>query len=108
MLTTVTGSNLLEVNDMDKLRAELDKHVDRSTDRPESAVRELAEIWDETAERGEFLFNDSGSLSGIGATQDTAGPARKPAVDSAILTDEQPPLIGLQRIGRERSTFLPM
>ena len=110
MLTTVTGSNLLEVNDMDKLRAELDKHVDRSTDRPESAVRELAEIWDETAERGEFLFNDSRSLSGIRHPRPRycrpgAGNLRS---TRPFLTDEQPPLIGLQRIGRERSTFLPM
>ena len=65
MLTTVTGSNLLDVKDMDKLRAELDQHVDRATDNPETAVRELALIWDEIADRGEFLFNDSRSLSGL-------------------------------------------
>jgi len=65
MLITVTGSNLLDVKDMDKLRAELDQHVARATARPETAVRELADIWDEIAVRGEFLFNDSRSLSGI-------------------------------------------
>jgi hypothetical protein len=64
MLTTVTGSNLLDIKDMDKLRAELDQHVARATDRPETGVRELALIWDQIADRGEFLFNDSRSLSG--------------------------------------------
>ena len=65
MLTTVTGSNLLDVKDMDNLRDELDQHVARATDRPETAIRELADIWDEIADRGEFLFSDSRSLSGI-------------------------------------------
>jgi hypothetical protein len=65
MLITVTGSNLLDIRDMDNLRAELDQHVARATDRPETAVQELADIWDEIADRGEFLFNDSRSVSGI-------------------------------------------
>jgi hypothetical protein len=50
---------------MDNFRAELDQHVARATDRPETAVQELADIWDEVADRGEFLFNDSRSVSGI-------------------------------------------
>jgi hypothetical protein len=65
MLITVIGSNLLDAQAMDKLRAELDGHVHRATGRPETAVRELALIWDHVADRGEFLFNDSRSLSGI-------------------------------------------
>ena len=65
MLITVTGSNLLDIRDMDNLRAELDQHGARATDRPETAVQELADIWDEVADRGEFLFNDSRSVSGI-------------------------------------------
>jgi hypothetical protein len=65
MLTTVTGSNLLDVKAMHRLRVELDQHIARASDRPESAVRELADIWDQIADRGEFLLNDSRSLSGI-------------------------------------------
>ena len=64
MLITVTGSNLLDVKDMDRLRAELSQHVDRARDHPETALGELAEIWNEVADRGEFLLRDSRSLSG--------------------------------------------
>jgi hypothetical protein len=85
MLTTVTGSNLLDVHDMDKLRAELDQHFARASDRPETAVRELALIWDEIADRGEFLFNDSRSLSGIRHPRPKLLPPQsaKPTADSA-------------------------
>jgi hypothetical protein len=64
MLRTVTGSNLLDVKEMDQLRAELSQHVGRARDHPETAVGELAEIWNQVADRGEFLLRDSRSLSG--------------------------------------------
>ena len=64
MLLTVTGSNLLDVKDMERLRAELSQHVDRARDHPEAAVGELAAIWNHVADRGEFLLRDSRSLSG--------------------------------------------
>ena len=51
MLITVTGSNLLDVKDMDRLRDELDQHASRATDHPETAIRELGDIWDEIADR---------------------------------------------------------
>jgi hypothetical protein len=84
MLITVTGSNLLDVKDMDKLRFELDEHVGRATDRPETAVRELADLWDEIADRGEFLFNDSRSVSGIRHPRPIVLPPKlaNPPVDS--------------------------
>ena len=65
MLITVTGSNLLDVKDMDRLRVELSQHV-RACVRaqPATALGELAEIWNEVADRGEFLLRDSRSLSG--------------------------------------------
>jgi hypothetical protein len=85
MLITVTGSNLLDVKDMDRLRDELDHHASRATDRPETAVQELAEIWDQIADRGEFLFADSRSLSGIRHPRPTMLPPRagKPPINPA-------------------------
>lgn len=64
MLVTVTSSNLLDVKEMDALRVELTQHVRRACGQPSTAVEELAEIWNEMADRGEFLFRDSRSLSG--------------------------------------------
>ena len=64
MLLTVTGSNLLDVKEMDRLRAELSQHVGRACDHPETALGELAAIWKHVADRGEFLLRDSRSLSG--------------------------------------------
>jgi hypothetical protein len=64
MLITVTGSNLLDVKDMDNLRIELSQHVRRACAQPATAVGELAEIWNEVADRGEFLLRDSRSVSG--------------------------------------------
>jgi hypothetical protein len=61
MLTTVVGSNLLDLDDMNKLRTELDQLVARVQAHPESARTELAAIWDEMADRAEFLFQDSRS-----------------------------------------------
>jgi hypothetical protein len=64
MLTTVTGSNLLGIDEMRALRSEIDRIVGRALDRPETAVRELAGLWDSIGERAEFLFTDSRSQSG--------------------------------------------
>jgi hypothetical protein len=65
MLMTVVASNLLDRGDMDKLRVELDQFVTRARARPETAKNELAAIWNEMADRAEFLFQDSRA-----ATQD--------------------------------------
>jgi hypothetical protein len=64
MLTTVTGSNLLDKPEMVELKVELAQHVRQGCRRPAMAVGELAEIWNDVTERGEFLFRDSRSLSG--------------------------------------------
>jgi hypothetical protein len=64
LLITVTGSNLLSVTDMDVLRIELSQHVRQACVHPQTALGELAEIWNEVADRGDFLFRDSRSLSG--------------------------------------------
>jgi hypothetical protein len=64
MLLTVTGSNLLDVKAIDSLRLELAHHVRQASIQPATALRELAEIWNEESERGEFLFRDSRSQSG--------------------------------------------
>jgi hypothetical protein len=59
MLLTVVGSNLLDLDDMKKLRLELDQFVARVQAHPETAQTELAAIWDTLADRAEFLFQDS-------------------------------------------------
>jgi hypothetical protein len=64
MLVTVNSSNLLGLDDMRGLRAELDRSVARALAHPEAAVAELAGIWDDMSERGEFLLKDTRSLTG--------------------------------------------
>jgi hypothetical protein len=64
MLVTITASNLLGLSEMQALRAELDRAVGRARARPEVAVAELAAIWDDMSERGEFLLKDTRSLTG--------------------------------------------
>ena len=62
MLLTVTGSNLLTMNEMKSLRAELDQIVAQAD--PGTSLRELAYVWDLMGDRAEFLFSDSRSASG--------------------------------------------
>jgi hypothetical protein len=76
MLVTVIDSNLLDLKDMDSLRVELARHVGRASVQPATAVRELAEIWNEAADRGEFLFRDSRSASGERHARPTILPPR--------------------------------
>ena len=61
MLTTVVGSNLLDIGKMDELRTELDQSVRRTLGHPELGRDELAAIWNHMADRAEFLFQDSRS-----------------------------------------------
>jgi hypothetical protein len=65
MLLTVTGSNLLDEKQMDELRTELDGAATRSLADPKRAVTELATIWNNIADRGEFLLMDGRSRNGI-------------------------------------------
>jgi hypothetical protein len=64
MLITVTASNLLDKPDMVELKVTLAQHVRQGCRHPAMAVDKLAEIWNDVADRGEFLFRDSRSLSG--------------------------------------------
>ncbi len=64
MLLTVTASNLLDIVEMRDLRDELDRAVGRARARPETAVAELAGVWNAIADRAEFLLKDSRSRSG--------------------------------------------
>jgi hypothetical protein len=64
MLVDVTASNLLGLGEMRDLRAELDRAVARARKHPETAVAELAAIWDDTSERAEFLLRDTRSVTG--------------------------------------------
>ncbi|MFI5456906.1 MAG: hypothetical protein ACHRXM_15785 [Isosphaerales bacterium] len=65
MLTTVTSSNLLDMKEMERLRTELDQFVARARAHPDTGPGELAAIWNEMAERAEFLFRDNRSADGV-------------------------------------------
>jgi len=65
MLMTVTSSNLLDIKEMERLRAELDQFVARARAHPDTGPHELAAIWNEMAERAEFLFRDNRSSDGV-------------------------------------------
>ena len=54
MLITVTSSNLLDIEEMDRLRAELDQFVAQVQADPDTGLSELAAIWNEMAERPSF------------------------------------------------------
>jgi hypothetical protein len=62
MLLTVIGSNLLTMSEMNSLRAELDRIAAHAN--PETALHDLAGVWDTMGERAEFLFKDSRSARG--------------------------------------------
>lgn len=64
MLLTVTSSNLLDEKQMRELRSELEDAAARSSAHPERAVAELATIWNNIADRGEFLLKDGKSPGG--------------------------------------------
>jgi hypothetical protein len=64
MLLTVTSSNLLGLEQMRQLRAELEQAVARAGARPETARDELATIWNRIEERGGFLLKDERSEQG--------------------------------------------
>src|SRR5262249_28292252 len=61
---TVTASNLLGIEEMRSLRGELDRAAERAHVHPDTAIAELAAVWDDMAERGEFLLRDTRSLKG--------------------------------------------
>jgi hypothetical protein len=65
MLLTVTSSNLLDEKQMGELKTELEAAAKRSSADPKRAVTELATIWNNIADRGEFLLKDTRSRSGI-------------------------------------------
>jgi hypothetical protein len=65
MLLTVTAANLLGIDEMRSLRVELDEAVTRAQAKPETAVNELAGVWNTMDERAAFLFQDSRSPSGV-------------------------------------------
>jgi hypothetical protein len=64
MLLSVTNSNLLDEEQMRELRSELEGAATRSSADPKCAVAELATIWNNIADRGEFLLKDSKSPGG--------------------------------------------
>ena len=64
MLLTVTGVELARHRRDAGLRDELDQAVGRARAHPETAVAELAGVWNAIADRAEFLLKDSRSRSG--------------------------------------------
>jgi len=76
MLLTVTSSNLLDENQMEELKTELNGAVARSSADPKRALLELATIWNDIADRGEFLLRDTRSRSGVRHPRPTILPPR--------------------------------
>jgi hypothetical protein len=64
LLLTVTASNLLDIDDLRALRAELFLAVARCRSHPDSGIAVLAGVWNSIADRAGFLLNDSRSPSG--------------------------------------------
>jgi hypothetical protein len=64
LLLTVTASNLLDRSQMEALRQELQQTVARAEAHPETAVAELAGVWDRIAARAGFVFRDGRSATG--------------------------------------------
>jgi hypothetical protein len=65
LLVTVTGSNLLDRQQMLSLRQELEQTVARAQAHPETARDELAGVWNLVADRAEFVFRDGRSATGM-------------------------------------------
>jgi hypothetical protein len=88
MLLTVISSNLLDEKQMRELRTELAGAAARSAADPKRAVTELATIWNNIADRGEFLLRDSRSASGTRHARPKilpprpAKPAARPSQDA--------------------------
>jgi hypothetical protein len=61
MLVSVTGSNLLDLPQMESLRDELHEVVARSRAHPEYAPRELAWVWDAMSDRADFVLEEGSS-----------------------------------------------
>lgn len=58
MLDTVVSSNLLDLDQMKALRAEIEDRVKRAKADPATARAELAAVWDGIADRAEFLLTE--------------------------------------------------
>lgn len=61
MLVSVTGANLLDLPQMQSLRAELEQSVVRAQAHPETAQDELAGVWNAMSDRAEFLLQEGSS-----------------------------------------------
>ncbi len=90
MLLTFTASNLLGLDEMRALRDELDRAAARAKADRTRAVAELAAVWDNLSERGEFLLRDTRSRTGDrhprpgilpSYGEDRVAPALDPLVD---------------------------
>jgi hypothetical protein len=61
MLAAVLSANLLDLGQMELLREELRQTVERSRLHPETARAELAGIWNNMADRADFLLQEGTS-----------------------------------------------
>ncbi|MDR3623429.1 MAG: hypothetical protein P4L85_29115 [Paludisphaera borealis] len=64
LIVTVTDSNLLSVDQMKDLRAELLQDVDRALAHPDTALAELAHVWDSLTDRAAFVLRDTRAADG--------------------------------------------
>lgn len=97
MLVTVTRANVLDMDDLHELREELRRAADRARANPGTAVAELAGIWDEMSERGEFLLRDTRT----GDAGRHPRPALLPSYGDDRVAPGLDPMAGLQPPGVE-------
>jgi hypothetical protein len=57
LVVTLTDSNLLSIPQMEDLRAELLRSVDRALANPDTALAELAAVWDSLADKAAFILH---------------------------------------------------
>jgi hypothetical protein len=62
MVVTVTGSNLLDLSQMQSLRTELEQTCSRARANPATARDELAEVWNAVTDRAGFVLKDGRSV----------------------------------------------
>jgi hypothetical protein len=77
MLVTITGANLLSLEQMKVLREELKQTIERARDHPDTAVDELAGIWNDMADRARFVLEGGSSGRYKGHPRPSLLPPRK-------------------------------
>lgn len=83
MLVSMTSANLLDVQQMQLLRDELEQTVERVRVHPETGREELASVWNTMADRAEFVLQEGSSGRRKGHSRPAILPPRPVKEESA-------------------------